>query len=46
MKELDAMQKKLQKKDAAGALAAFNSASGALDAYLVEVELSPVADLK
>lgn len=46
VKELDAMQKKLKKKDAAGALAVFGSASVALDVYLSEVELPSVAELK
>jgi hypothetical protein len=46
VKELDAMQKKLKKNDAAGALAVLDGASAALDAYLAEVELPPVAELK
>lgn len=40
------MQKKLKKKDAAGALGAFKSAETALDAYLAEVELPSVMELK
>jgi hypothetical protein len=46
VKELDAMQKKLKKKDAAGALAVFGSSSVALDAYLAQVELPGVSELK
>lgn len=46
VKELDAMQKKFKKKDAAGALEVFGSSLEALDAYLAEVDLPPVAELK
>ena len=46
MKELDAMQKKFKKKDAAGALEIFGSATVALEAYLAEVDLPSVAELK
>ena len=40
------MQKKFKKKDAAGALEIFSSATVALEAYLAEVDLPPVAELK
>ncbi|CAB9502912.1 expressed unknown protein [Seminavis robusta] len=46
VKELDALQKKLKKKDAAGSLEIFNGAMEALDAYLAEVDLPSVAELK
>lgn len=46
VKELEAMQKKFKKKDAAGALEIFNSATVALEGYLSEVDLPPIAELK
>ena len=46
MKELDAVQKKLKKKDAAGALEAYKGATELLDPYLALVELPPSAELK
>lgn len=39
------MTKALKKKDTAGALAAFNSASVDLDDYLAKVELPPSAEI-
>jgi len=46
VKEIDAIQKKLKKKDAPGALAAYRGAVEKLDAYLSEVELPSAAELK
>ena len=40
------MQKKFKKKDAAGALEIYSSATVTLEGYLAEVDLPPVAELK
>ena len=45
MKELDSVQKKLKKKDAAGALKAYQDAKAMLDPYLAQVELPSSAEL-
>ena len=46
VKDLESLQKKLKKKDAAASLAILENSKVSLDTYLAEVQLQPVAELK